>query len=56
MTDEKAEFELFIEATIADQNDGTIYTDQAGNLPVQSFHGKKCQFVVYEYKSNAVLV
>ena len=25
-------------------------------MPVQSYHGKKCQFVGYEYQSNAILV
>jgi hypothetical protein len=54
--DEKAEVELFIGATIADQNDGTIYTDNTGRFPVQSFHGKQIQFVAYEYRSNAIIV
>eukprot|EP00804_Cyclotella_cryptica_P028165 CCRYP_011030-RA/>CCRYP_011030-RA protein AED:0.16 eAED:0.16 QI:0/0/0/1/0.25/0/5/0/1115 len=50
------EFELFIGATIADQNDGTIYTDQTGAFPVTSYHSNKYQFVAYEYRSNAILV
>ena len=45
--DENAEVELFIGATIADQNDGTIYTDNTGSFLVQSYHGKKVQFVAY---------
>jgi hypothetical protein len=46
--------ELFIGATIGKQNDGTIYTDQTGNFPVRSYHGKKCQFIAYDYCSNAI--
>ena len=45
---EDAEVEIFIGATIGEQNDGVIYTDQTGNMPAQSYHGKKCQFVAYE--------
>ena len=54
--DEEAEVELFVGATIAEQNEGTIYTDNTGRFPIQSFHGKKVQFVAYEYRSNAILV
>ena len=45
----------FIGATIADTHDSTIYTDQTGNSPVRSFHGKRCKFIAYEYRSNAIL-
>ena len=54
--DEEANVELFIGATIAEQNEGTIYTDNTGKFPVQSYHGKRIQFVVYEYRSNAIIV
>eukprot|EP00804_Cyclotella_cryptica_P028568 CCRYP_015819-RA/>CCRYP_015819-RA protein AED:0.41 eAED:0.38 QI:0/0/0/1/0/0/4/0/399 len=37
-------FELFIGATIAEQNDGTVYTDQTGAFPQ------------HKYRSNAILV
>eukprot|EP00804_Cyclotella_cryptica_P014576 CCRYP_004840-RA/>CCRYP_004840-RA protein AED:0.36 eAED:0.36 QI:0/-1/0/1/-1/1/1/0/294 len=50
------EVELFIGATICEQIPGTIYTDQTGHFPVRSFHGKRYQFVAYEYRSNAILV
>ena len=50
------EVELFIGATIGEQNPGTIYTDQTGHFPVRSFHGKMRQFVAYDYRSNAILV
>ena len=52
---DKAEVELFIGATIGEQNDGTIYSDQTGAFPVQSFHGKKSKMILYEYRSNAIL-
>ncbi|KAL7480670.1 hypothetical protein ACHAW6_006341, partial [Cyclotella cf. meneghiniana] len=52
----EVEFELFVGATIADQNEGTIYTDQTGAFPVTSYHSNKYQFVAYEYRSNAILV
>ena len=42
---EEAEVELFIGATIAQQSDGTIYTNQTGNFPVRSCHEKQCMFV-----------
>ena len=54
--DETAQVELFVGATIALQNDGTIYTDQIGNFPVQSYQGKRCMSVAYKYMSNAILV
>ena len=41
--------ELFMCATISDQNDGTIYTNQTGSMPVPSLHGKRYHFVAYEY-------
>jgi hypothetical protein len=56
--DEEAAVELFIGATIADQNNGTMYTDNTGKFPVQSYHGKRIQFVAYEYCycSNVIIV
>ena len=50
------EVQLFIGATIGEQNIGTVYTDQTGNFPVRSFQGNRCQFVAYDYRSNAILV
>eukprot|EP00804_Cyclotella_cryptica_P024310 CCRYP_020870-RA/>CCRYP_020870-RA protein AED:0.35 eAED:0.35 QI:0/-1/0/1/-1/1/1/0/397 len=49
-------FELFVRASIADQIEGTIYTDQTGAFPVTSYHSNKYQFVADEYRSNAMLV
>ena len=53
---EDAEVEIFVGANIGEKNDGVIYTDHTGNMPMQSYHGKKCHFVAYEYQSNAILV
>eukprot|EP00804_Cyclotella_cryptica_P005732 CCRYP_000071-RA/>CCRYP_000071-RA protein AED:0.41 eAED:0.41 QI:0/-1/0/1/-1/1/1/0/213 len=50
------DFELFVGAAIAEQSDGTLYTDQTGAFPVTSYHSNKYQFVAYEYRSNAILV
>jgi hypothetical protein len=54
--EEEAEVEIFVGATIADANDGTIYTDQTGHFPIMSYSGMKYQFVAYEYRSNAILI
>jgi len=53
--DKNAEWELMIGATIADNNDGTLYTDQTGAFPVVSYKGNKLMFVAYEYRSNAII-
>jgi len=52
--DKKAIVELFIGATIVQQNDGTINIDQTGNFPVQSYHGKRYMIIAYKYRSNAI--
>eukprot|EP00956_Cyclotella_meneghiniana_P007360 scaffold10022_cov21-Cyclotella_meneghiniana.AAC.1 len=44
-----------IGATIADNTDGTLYTDQTGAFPVVSYKGNKIMFVAYEYRSNAII-
>jgi len=54
--DATTDFELFVGATIAEQTDGTLYTDQTGAFPITSYHINKYQFVAYEYRSNAILV
>jgi hypothetical protein len=54
--DEEAEVEIFVGATIAEANDGTICTDQTGHFPIMSYSGMKYQFVAYEYRSNAILI
>eukprot|EP00804_Cyclotella_cryptica_P028679 CCRYP_008186-RA/>CCRYP_008186-RA protein AED:0.44 eAED:0.44 QI:0/-1/0/1/-1/1/1/0/129 len=54
--DAHVDFELFVGTTLAEQNDGTIYTDQRGNFPITSYYGNRYQFVAYKYRSNATLV
>jgi hypothetical protein len=53
---EDVKCELFVGATIAEQNEGTLHTDQTVAFPVVSFKGNKIMFVAYEYRSNAILV
>ena len=33
-----------------------IYSDQTGNFPVQSYHVEKHTMVIYEYRSNAIII
>jgi hypothetical protein len=47
--------ELFVGATIGDQNENTLYTDLTGKFPVKSFHGNHMVFVAYAYGPNAIL-
>ena len=47
---------LFVGATIGDQNDNTLYGDQTGRFPVQSFKGNNYIFVAYVYGPNAIIV
>eukprot|EP00956_Cyclotella_meneghiniana_P031405 scaffold82313_cov39-Cyclotella_meneghiniana.AAC.2 len=54
--DENSETELFIGATIGEQNDRVIYSNETGNFPVQSYHPKQIMMVIYEYRSNAIIV
>ena len=50
------EDEMFIFAVLADEIDGTIYSDQTGRFPVRSFSGKNYIFVAYIYKTNYILL
>jgi hypothetical protein len=47
--------ELFVGATIGEQNENTLYTDLTGKFPVKSFHGSHMVFVAYAYGPNAIL-
>eukprot|EP00804_Cyclotella_cryptica_P022396 CCRYP_021039-RA/>CCRYP_021039-RA protein AED:0.55 eAED:0.55 QI:0/0/0/0.5/0/0/2/0/80 len=53
--DATTDIELFVGSTIAEQNDGSLYTNQTGAFPITSYHSNKYQFVAYEYRSNAIL-
>ena len=48
--------EIFCYAVLADENDGTIYSDQTGRFPVRSYSGKNYIFVAYVYSKNAILL
>jgi hypothetical protein len=47
--------DLFVGATIGDNNDNTLYTDLTGKFPIRSSHGNKIMFVAYAYGPNAIL-
>ena len=53
--DTTAECELFIGATIGDQNDNTMYGDLTCRFPITSFKGNNLIFVAYVYGPNAIL-
>ena len=48
--------EMFCFAVLADENEGTIYSDQTGCFPVRSHSGKNYIFMAYVYSKNAVLL
>ena len=47
---------VFCWAALADQIDGTTYTDLTGRFPVMSMELKQYIFVAYDYTTNAILV
>ena len=47
---------IFCYAVLADENEGTIYSDQTGRFPVRSYSGKNYIFVAYIYSKNAILL
>ena len=48
--------EMFCFAVLADQNEGTVYSDLAGRFPVRSYSGMNYIFALYVYSINAILV
>ena len=48
--------EVFCFSALADMNTGTIYTDQTGKFPVQSYKGMRYIFCCYVYSLNVILV
>ena len=48
--------DMFCFATLADANEGTMYTDLTGRFPVMSFKGNQYLFVAYLYDHNAIIV
>ena len=48
--------EMFCFAVLANENEGTIYSDQTGRFTVRSYSGKNYIFMAYVYSKNAVLL
>ena len=38
-----------------DKREGTIYADLTGKFPITSIHGMTDMFIMYNWKSNAIL-
>jgi hypothetical protein len=47
---------VFCWAALADQIDGTTYTDLTGRFPTMSMENNQYVFVAYDYTTNAILV
>ncbi|KAL7483087.1 hypothetical protein ACHAW6_013637, partial [Cyclotella cf. meneghiniana] len=47
---------IFCWAALADQIDGTTYTDLTGRFPTMSLENKQYIFVAYDYTTNAIIV
>jgi hypothetical protein len=47
--------DLFVGATIGDQNDNTLYSDLTRKFPIKAFSGNQVVFVAYAYGPNAIL-
>ncbi len=46
---------IFCFGAFADKTSGIVYHDLTGSFPFMSFDGSVCFFVLYHYKSNAIL-
>jgi hypothetical protein len=46
---------IFCFAAFADKRTGILYNDLTGTFPFMSLEGNECFFVVYHYKTNAIL-
>jgi hypothetical protein len=53
--DPNAGCDLFVGATIGDNNKNNLYTDHTGKFPIKPFHGNQIVFVAYAYRPNAIL-
>ena len=47
--------QIFMTLGYVDKNEGTIYADLTGKLPITSIHGMKEMFIMYDWTSNAIL-
>jgi hypothetical protein len=53
--DKESTANIFCFGAFADRNSGIVYHDLTGTFPFMSFDGSMCFFVLYHYKSNAIL-
>ena len=54
--DDKSIANVFCIGAFADKVSGVVYNDLTGNFPFMSIDGSVCFFVLYHYKTNAILV
>jgi hypothetical protein len=54
--DNKLIANVFCFGAFADKISGVVYNDLMGNFPFMSIDGSICFFVLYRYKTNAILV
>ena len=55
IVDDELIVNVFCFGAFADKMTGVIYNDLTGNFPVMSLDGMVCFFVMYHYKTNAIL-
>ena len=53
--DDQSIANIFCFGAFADRQSGIVYHDLMGSFPFMSFDGSLCFFVLYHYKSNAIL-
>jgi hypothetical protein len=54
--DDESIANVFCFGAFADKVSGVVYNDLTGNFPFMSIDGSVCFFVLYHYKTNAILV
>ncbi len=54
--DDKSIANVFLFGTFADKVNGLVYNDLRGKFPFMLIDGSVCFFVLYHYKTNAILV
>ena len=54
--DDESIANIFCFGTFADKISGVVYNDLTGNFPFMSIDGSVCFYVMYHYKTNAILV
>ncbi len=54
-SDDDSNGNVFVFAAFADKQNGTLYFDLTGTFLFMSLEGNVCFFVVYHYKTNAIM-